>query len=607
MVLPKHELEGKLGEERLMIKNGLLRDENPLDQSAEFKDFLAACRCGDLRRCQELINQGVNINGKDDFDYTPLIIASLCGHYELVQLLLDSGALAERNTFQGERCIYNALNDRIRNLLLRYDFSKSANPYVYWSAHLSSLLSRTKPATSDMCLVAGSRSFRLHKFLLVARTPYFRAKFGAQPETTSWKVDAAVPLEAVHIALRYLYLDEVPTDLVPPDRSSSVSEDEVARGLIKISKQLGVERLWDAVVACSDRRLVRQRYRDEEERALKQVGDFFRDRVLGGKVVVDADGVRDFRLGPDNAAFADVLLCANEPPLSDGDGDENGAASLLDSQGILPPGPRPRRKSVLYPCHKAMLIRSDYFSTMFSGDFIEAQTTDHLRVVTVDCTPAVLELVLSFLYTESFTCPLEHALDLLYTADMLFLDSLKNKAAMMISTLGSESALVDRAHGVGDGGEEKELINIYDVIHAAWTLRLQRLEEFAARYLAGRLEDYIDDAEFHELIRESAGRIRRREETDSIELLDDIRYYLSERFRLRFEDAGLDGIMSGGGGGGDKGGAPLTDAPPPLGGGALSGTVDGDGVEDEFASEAINYRALLGRIDDMLDLLGLDA
>ncbi|RDA95377.1 hypothetical protein CP533_3500 [Ophiocordyceps camponoti-saundersi (nom. inval.)] len=606
MVLPKHELEGKLGEERLMIKNGLLREENPLDQSAEFKDFLAACRCGDLRRCQELINQGVNINGKDDFDYTPLIIASLCGHYELVQLLLDSGALAERNTFQGERCIYNALNDRIRNLLLRYDFSKSANPYVYWSAHLSSLLSRTKPATSDMCLAAGSRSFPLHKFLLFARTPYFRAKFEAQPETTSWKVDAAVPPEAVYIALRYLYLDEVPTDLVPPDGSSgSVSEDEVARGLIKISKQLGVERLWDAVVACSDRRLIRQRYRDEEERALQQVGDFFRNRVLGGKVVVDTDGVRDFRLGPDNSAFADVLLCADELPVSDDDDsdDDNGAAPLLNSQGI-PIGPRPR-KSVLYPCHKAMLIRSDYFSTMFSGDFVEAQTADHLRVVAVDCSPAVLELVLSFLYTESFQCPLEHALDLLYTADMLFLDSLKNKAAMIISTLGSDggSALVDRTHRVGDDAEEKELINIYDVIHAAWTLRLQRLEEFAARYLAGRLEDYIDDAEFHELIRESAGRIRRREETDSIELLDDIRYYLSERFRLRFEDAGLDGIMSG-----DKDAPRSTgDGPPSSGGGGAARTVDGEAVEDEFASDAINYKALLDRIEDMLVMLELDA
>lgn len=77
MVLRKHELEGKLGEESAMIKSGILRDENPLDQTDEFNEFLLACRHGDLRKCQELISQGVNINGKDRFDYTPLIIVSL--------------------------------------------------------------------------------------------------------------------------------------------------------------------------------------------------------------------------------------------------------------------------------------------------------------------------------------------------------------------------------------------------------------------------------------------------------------------------------------------------------------------------------------------------
>lgn len=74
VVLRKHELEGKLGEERRMINKGVLRDDNPLDQSPEFAELLVACRHGDLRKCQELITHGVNINGKDSFDYTPLII-----------------------------------------------------------------------------------------------------------------------------------------------------------------------------------------------------------------------------------------------------------------------------------------------------------------------------------------------------------------------------------------------------------------------------------------------------------------------------------------------------------------------------------------------------
>lgn len=90
-LLKKYELEAKLKDEHKLIEQGILRDENPLDLTSDFSKFLTACRKGDLKTCQELISNGVNINGKDAFDYTPLIIASLCGHFELVQLLLESG------------------------------------------------------------------------------------------------------------------------------------------------------------------------------------------------------------------------------------------------------------------------------------------------------------------------------------------------------------------------------------------------------------------------------------------------------------------------------------------------------------------------------------
>ncbi|KAK9443594.1 ankyrin repeat and BTB/POZ domain-containing protein 1 [Metarhizium brunneum] len=627
MVLRKHELEGKLGEESEMIKSGVLRDENPLDQSDEFNEFLLACRHGDLRKCQEFISQGVNINGKDRFDYTPLIIASLCGHYELVQLLLDSGALAERNTFQGERCIYNALNDRIRNLLLQYDFSKSSDPYVYWSTHISGLLNRSTPTTSDISLTSDSRTFNLHKFLLASRTPYFRKKLEAQPETPSWHLANTVPVEAIQIVLRYLYLGDLPKDLVPA--GSPISEEDVVKGLDKISKQLEVEHLWEAILAGNDRRLARQRYQDEEERALKQIGDFFSAKVLGGKMLVDTERVNDVRWKYDNPAFADVLLRADE---THDDDEEAQEAPVLNGQGIpVGTGRRPR-KSALYPVHKAMLIRSGYFDRMFSGDFVESHRSENLHIVTVDCTPAVLELVLTFLYTENAACPLEHALDLLYTADMLFLDVLKTKAAQAISTLGSgtSSVLVDRTHkharglanGAGHSEQQAELvemepINIYDVIHAAWDLRVQRLEEFAARYLATRLEDYIDESDFQELIRESAERIQRREETDTIELLDDIRYYLSERFRLRFEDAGLDDMMGEDGEIDAEAAVSLAEQGDVMvnghgvqngvGGNGVVKTLDGEMAEDEFASDAINYQVLLGKIDAMLERLKLDA
>jgi len=675
MVLPKHELEVKLKDDLELVRSGVLREENPLDTSDDFNELLQACRRGDLKRVQELISEGVNLNGKDRFDYTPLIIASLCGHFELVRLLLEAGALAERDTFQGERCIYNALNDKIRNLLLQYDYSKSTDPLQPWAAHITSLLSRENPATSDLSLVEGKDAFNVHKFVLSSRSPYFQRKLAESPETRTMKLQTSIPSESYALVLRYLYLGEIPRDIVNPGFTMR-TEEEVLKGVDKLAKDLQIDKLWEAILSQNDRRLARQRHQDEVNNAQKQIEKFFKDKVLGHKMTVDTKKAQDVKWPYGNAMFADCLLRADQADL-EGDNPEDDQETSTAANGI-PIGPgvtKPQqnggsktRKSVLYPVHKAMLIRSPYFETMFSSQFMEAQTQDHLHAIQVDCLPEVLELVLTFIYTENVHVPLEYALDLLYTSDMLFLDKLKTKAAVAISTLGSgnNNVLVDRTHGQQqpnpdqqtreDGSAipglvEVEPINVYDVIHAAWDLRVQRLEEFAARYLAYRLEDYIDDEDFAQLINESASRLKTREETDTIELLDDIRYYLSERFRLRFEDAGLDEMLDEEGeiaaeaaeaiaaaaaaaagndnataatvtvkeNGDHQGLATFTDGhgqtaadkvepqAAQLIPGTTVRTLDGEAVSDEFESDALNYQLLLQKIDIMLDKLKLDA
>ncbi|KAJ4419940.1 hypothetical protein N0V82_004654 [Gnomoniopsis sp. IMI 355080] len=650
-VLKKFELEAKLKDENLLIASGVLRDENPLEQSSDFTKFLHACRKGDLKTCQELMNSGVNINGKDHFDYTPLIIASLCGHFELVQLLLEAGALAERNTFQGERAVYNALNDKIRNLLLSYDYSKSTDPLQPWSSHITSLLTRDIPKTADITLTSGTTELHLHKFLLSSRTPYFRKKLADAPDTKGWKVSHVIPAEAFRLVARYLYLGELPRDVV--DARTSTTEEEIFKGIDKLRRQLEVEKLWEAMLSLDDRRLARQRYQDEVNRAQVQVETFFKENILGHKMVVDTRKVNDIKWKRDNSIFADCLLRADEEDEEyEAHGDEQDAA-LIGFNGI-PIGPasekasvngnsKKPKKSVVYPVHRAMLIRSPYFEAMFSNEFLEAQETEHLHIVKVDCCPEVLEIILTFMYTEKADVPLEFALELLYTADMLLMEKLKTKAAVAISTLGSatNNILVDRTHTNDHDAEpqqvEMEPIDIYDVMHAAWDLRVQRLEEFGARYLAYRLEDYIDEPEFADLIQESASRIKKREETDTIELLDDIRYYLSERFRLRFEDAGLDEMLDDEGeiraeavedlvAAGEErlannkiGGTDNLDQHAPAAGingvfqptvGQTAGvvrTLEGEEVSDEFDLDAQNYQILLRKIDTMLEKLKLDA
>lgn len=78
-LLRKDQLELSLHKEKKLIEDGILKEENPLDVTDNFCKLCDGCRRGDLKVCQEMITEGVNINARDPFDYTPLILVSLTG------------------------------------------------------------------------------------------------------------------------------------------------------------------------------------------------------------------------------------------------------------------------------------------------------------------------------------------------------------------------------------------------------------------------------------------------------------------------------------------------------------------------------------------------
>ncbi|KAI7262247.1 hypothetical protein KC345_g9480 [Hortaea werneckii] len=682
-LLGKHQLEKALYEENKAVSSGRLKEENPLDTSAEFRTLCEACRRGDLKGIQEQIGRGININARDEYDYTPLILASLCGHYEVVQMLLEQGGRCERDTFQGERCLYNALNDRIRNLLLSYDYSKSTDPLQPLAGHITGLLTRETPKTADITIHTRDFSFDLHKFLLSARSPYFAKKLAAAPETRDYSFPDSIPTRSVETCIRYLYLGEVGADLGEVDEARAVLD-----GIEKLSKQLEIPRLFEEILNSGDRRQLRQRRSEELERAGDQLAAWFQNNVVRHRVEVDSDKADDVKWDKDNAIFADVLLRADEDDYEIEDGEDTqrkgDAPRVRHTEGPLdgiPIGhfdaqtttsseptsrpPKPHR-STLYPAHRSMLLRSEVFATMFDSPFREGSIDNsrHLQIVPVDCSPEVLEVVLSFLYTERADFHLPLALDVLHAADMLFIEKLKQRAALLISTLGNGSASVVEAENPRGNADVEDIIDIYDVVRAGWDTRVHRLEEFGARYIAYRLERYIDEPEFRELVQESAGRIQGRQETDTVELVDDIRYYLSDRFRLRFEDSGLDEMMDekaegdeagegegvslgrvaeeadahaedpnvvvkttparrahedegyGGSPEGNEeegakqqqGGESGTFAPDleVLETQGVVRTLDGEVAGDEFAQDAMNYQILLGKLETLMENLGLD-
>lgn len=479
---------------------------------------------------------------------------------------------------------------------------------------------------SDIALSAGPHEFNLHKLVLASRTPYFARELAARPAASTWDLAPDISPGAFRVALRYVYAGDLPRDLAPP--GSGLDEDEVLAGLRRIGQQLEMEQLQEAIAVGDDRKLARQRHDAEVARAISQFGEFFTRNILGGKMVVEPNRVDEVKWDHDNPIFADILLRAGEATkeeedtMMDWEHDEDGAnGNNGNGNGAV----AREDPAVLYPAHKAMLLRSGYFRRMFSNDFVEAQKSAHLRVVTVDCTPEVLEVVLRFLYTEDTSrITLDHALDVLYAADMLFLDALKAKAALAISTLGSAPPTVTA------NGSLLEPVNIYDVIHAGWDLRVRRLEEFAAKYLADRLEHYVEDDEFADLIAESARRLKKREKTDSIELLDDIRSYLDERFRRRFQDLGLGagiglvvnddariasmaaadaaaGDTAGGAALLAQGQQPKADVAEDPHRSQKEALKKAEDEKDAFAADELNYKILQDKIEIMLGKLKLDA
>ncbi|CUS13854.1 unnamed protein product [Tuber aestivum] len=550
---------------QLLRDHSDIRAKNPVDESGPFQRLCEACRRGDLQTVQNLIAyEGVNLNAVDRFDNLPLTLASLCGHYEVVELLLESGAVCERDTFQGERILYNALNSRIRNLLVRYDYSKSIDPAQPWAAHIASLLSREPLDTTDIVITATTATglemaFHLHKFMLSARSPYLRRRLSLpytptaanehEPKKTI-RLSQSFSPRALETVVKHIYLGDI---FVDPN-----SDEDAMENIEKLSRHLEIPELCELLLA--DTPKLRRQLRSEGlKKAQAGMEEWVQENVLKKRIVVRKSQVGGIKMFPGNDSFADVLIRSDEPDWHGAEVVDAGTGGEVEEEEDY--------FTHIYPTHKA-LLRSEFFTAMFTSPFLEGLPTtpaSPLPIISLPLPASTLPYLLLHLYLETPTPPpLQHSLSLLYTSDLLFLDRLKSKCAQVIATASDDLPF-----------------HIYDVIRAAWATRVPRLEAFGAKYIAERLEDFLPDPEFLELVAESAGRIKGRQETDTIELVDDIRYYLDERFRMRVED------NLGFCGNGEE----------------AAGEVDGS-LKTEKGHV---YEELLGRIDALLEELKLDA
>ncbi|XP_005100573.1 ankyrin repeat and BTB/POZ domain-containing protein 1 [Aplysia californica] len=444
----------------------------------DIQDMFHACKLGDLQRLQYLVEmKEVDIDTRDKWDSTPLYYACLCGHRDIVEYLLDKGAKCEANTFDGERCLYGALTDDIRNLLKSYHVisSRTIRRELYEEFLRRLLQDRVY---SDVVFRVHGEEFPAHRCILSARCLFFANMF-----KTKWLNKPVVELNhslmsegAFGSILQYLYTGSmgVSMDLVD-DCLKLARQCQLYELMTEIEDRMKKTLSWESSKpgVRVTTLVLESQGSDVLQRDLAQLAHWALPDQLNSWVV----GELPFEPESLPLSYPDICFCVQEHK---------------------------------FMCHKVFFCgRSDYFQALLEDHFGECQQGESVPTLILhDVSVDVFVRILMYIYTDSCDLHADFVGDVLMWADMYLLPGLKRLCA------SSMMAYVD-------------LSNVVSLIRTARLFNLPRLESHCAEFIANNLSKVISQEDFKALVIEDASNVQQREETDSIDIVDEIRFYIS--------------------------------------------------------------------------------
>ncbi|XP_029636543.1 ankyrin repeat and BTB/POZ domain-containing protein 1-like [Octopus sinensis] len=452
----------------------------------DVEQLFLSCRIGDLKTVEYLVDEkDVEINIHDKWDSTPLYYACLCGHIDVVYFLLTRGAKCERNTFDGERCLYGALNNEIRNLLKSF---KVITAKILQRNIFDEYLQRLQEdiTFSDIIFYVHGVRFSAHKAVLSSRCSYFAELFN-----TKWKNKSEVNLnhqliypQAFKALLEHLYTD-----------TSEIGVDYVD-DYVRLARHCKLDALEDAV-----------------SRNLRKLYSYVSSKpcIKITTITVECESVTQ-NLQTDFLKLAN----ATQPhelgswPIRELPFDPEYPSMFADI-GFIVEGYR-------FLGHKCILsTRTDYFKVLLTDHFNESENSEGIPFLSLhEVSALVFRQIMYFIYTDSCEISESNVSDVLYTADIYLLPGLKRQCANFMS-------------------KNLEVQQVVSVLRIARLFNLYRLQNQCAEYMATNLVKVIQLPDFAELVQEDAHSVKERQETDSIEIIDNVRYYLTN-FVQTFSD-----------------------------------------------------------------------
>jgi len=422
----------------------------------------------------------VDLNIRDRWDSTPLYYACLCGHLDLVKYLLHRGAVCDASTFDGERCVYGALTNEIRKLLREH---KMLTPATMRREAYSEFLRRLFISNNfkDITFHIGGESVSAHKSILSARSTFLKQQF---EERWRGRRDVALSHRLVSFPafcnlLEWLYTGQVKVEVKNLNEFSKLVKfcklklllEELQKAFDKADEFVSMKRGATITVLHLDSVLSQSEVQaDLGVLATQAIPSKFRPWVGG----MDLPGLPSVE-----QQFVDLVFCIGE---------------------------------FKFFCHRPVfLARSEYFQVLLEDHFNEATEDEKYHLTTINInqvSPAVFSCIVAFVYTNDCDISEDLVSELLHTADMFLLPGLKKLCGKWLA------AVIDSE-------------NVLDILRTGRLFKLSRLEDLCTEFLAKNIELLWEDPELRKLVESDAQEVLKREETDSIAIIDDIRSHIS--------------------------------------------------------------------------------
>ncbi|XP_015080774.1 BTB/POZ domain-containing protein At2g04740 [Solanum pennellii] len=349
-----------------------------------YGDVFEASRAGDVDRLKYLLECGVNVNARDQWDSVALYYACLAGHLDAARMLLESGAICSEHTFDGDRCHYAALNLKVRKLLKAFEarppplgplqgalrdtflacwankkFFEQSEGQVPISGNSENGGSSPSDFPPDVVFYVQGRPIEAHRVILTARSPFFEQKF-----QTEWKDRKEVRFSkeklsyhALYSLIHFFYSDRL--DIAVDDMEDLVR-------ICKVCKCLSLQKVLE-------KELIHQKY--AEYKALRDVDNSQKRFILQGISLPEEDRLPN--------ALHKILQIALVNSNSEQNLNHNvdGLICLVSSMQISEfeddlADVCVRVDKKIFRCHQVILAsRSEYFKARLSRmkDFLEGR------------------------------------------------------------------------------------------------------------------------------------------------------------------------------------------------------------------------------------------